>query len=69
MQLVFCNIATKWVEGPCCAFYNPHETWLQQIRLLAGLNKGGKTRNIAIQSSAAMLQNELHVIVARFTEA
>ena len=42
---------------------------LQQIRLLTGLNKRGKTRNIAIQSSAAMLQNELHVIVARFTEA
>ena len=42
---------------------------LQQIRLLPGLNKRGKTRNIAIQSSAAMLQNELHVIVARFTEA
>ena len=42
---------------------------LQQIRLLIGLNKRGKTRNIAIQSSAAMLQNELHVIVAPFTEA
>ena len=42
---------------------------LQQIRLLTGLNKRDKTRNIAFQSSAAILQNEVHVIVARFTEA
>ena len=43
---------------------------LKQIRLLTGLNVSGKTGNIAIQLCfAAMLQNKLHVFVARFTEA
>ena len=44
---------------------------LQQIRLLTGLNVGGKTCNIAFQlvSFASMLQDKLHVFVARITEA
>ena len=36
---------------------------LQQIRLLTGLNEGGKTRNVAVQLVfAAMLQNKSHVL-------
>ena len=41
---------------------------LQQIRLLTGLNMGGKMRNITIQLvlHAAMLQNKLHVFCCPF---
>ena len=36
---------------------------LQQIRLLTGLNEGGKTRNVAVQLVfAVMLQNKPHVL-------
>ena len=37
---------------------------LQQIRLLTGLNVGGKSRTIAFE-----LVDKLHLFVARFTEA
>ena len=44
-----CNIAAKRVKQRCCAFYHPHQACLAlQIRLLTGLNVGGKTCNIAI---------------------
>ena len=41
---------------------------LQQIRLLTGLNMGGKMRNITIQLvlHAAMLQNKLHVFFVAY---
>ena len=40
----------------------------QQIRLLTGLNMGGKMRNVTIQLvlHAAMLQNKLHVFCCPF---
>ena len=45
------------------------KTVLQQIRLLTGLNMGGKMRNITIQLvlHAAMLQNKLHVVCCPFS--
>ena len=41
---------------------------LQQIRLLTGLNVGGKTRNITIQLvlQQSMLQDKLHVFCCPF---
>ena len=41
---------------------------IQQIRLLTGLNMGGKMRNVTIQLvlHAAMLQNKLHVFCCPF---
>ena len=45
---------------------------LQQIKLLTGLNVGGKTQNAQQRYStrfAAMLQNKLHFFVARVTKA
>ena len=50
-----CNIAAKRVEERCCAFYQTHQTCLATNRF--------STRFVA------MLQNKLHVFVARFVEA
>ena len=47
-QLVLQHCRAKEVEWRCCAFYRPDiKPVLQQIRLLTGLNMGGKTRNIS----------------------
>ena len=64
MQFVFCNIATKRVKERCDAFYQV----VNRSRMVK------RTRMVKRASSlfnrfGAMFQNELHVIVARFTEA
>ena len=46
---MFYNIAAKRVAWPCSAFYHPYQTSPATIRLLTGLNDGGKTHNIAFQ--------------------
>ena len=67
------NIDAKRVADNDVARFTTHiKPVLQQIRLLTGLNVGGKTQNAQHRFSnrfAAMLQNKLHFFVARFTKA
>ena len=46
---LFCNIAANELNSVVARFTTHIKPVLQQIRLLTGLNVGGKTRNIAIQ--------------------
>ena len=61
---LFCNIAANELNIDVARY----KTCLAKIRLFTGLNMDGKTRNIRYSTRlAAMLQNKLHVFVARFS--
>ena len=58
------------LNGDVARFTTHIKPVLQQIRLLTGLNVGGKTRNIALQLVLQQsCKRKLHIFVARFTEA